>query len=73
MPSTATVTAKAGPGLTVTAASFTDVQQFNLALAGKSVLTIVDAQKGTKEFDINATTTLTATIASGVATFVVSQ
>lgn len=73
MPSTATVTAKAGPALTVTSATFSDVREFLLRLGGKSVLQITDDSKGIREFDINATTTLTCTIASGVATIVVSQ
>jgi hypothetical protein len=73
MPSTATVTSKTGPAVTVTSLAFADVQQFNLSLGGKSLLQIVDSLKGIKEFDVNATTTLTCTIAAGVATIVVSQ
>lgn len=73
MPSTATVTAKTGPALTVTAATFPDVREFLLKLGGKSILQINDDSRGIKEFDINATTTLTCTIAAGVATIVVSQ
>lgn len=72
MPSQATITAKAGPALTVTSLVLTDLTEFLLLLGGKSVLKTKSAQ-GDKEFDINATTTLTCTIAAGVATIVVSQ
>ena len=73
MPSTATVTAKAGPALTVTTVAHNDVREFLLRLGGKSVLQITDGNLGIKEYDINATATLTCTIAAGVATIVVNQ
>jgi hypothetical protein len=72
MPSQATVTAKAGPALTVTSLLLSELTRFELVLGGKSMLFTESAQ-GKKEFDINATSTLTCTIAAGVATIVVSQ
>lgn len=72
MPSQATITAKAGPAQAVTSAVLTDLTEFNLQLGGKSVLQTVAAGIR-REFDINATTTLTCTIAAGVATIVVNQ
>lgn len=72
MPSQATITSKTGPGLTVTSLVLTNLKVFDLQLAGKSVLT-TESDQGIRTFDINATTTLTCTIAAGVATIVVSQ
>lgn len=72
MPSQATITSKTGPAQTVTALVLTNLRVFHLELAGKSILQTVSDQ-GQREFDINATTTLTCTIAAGVATIVVSQ
>ena len=72
MPSQATITGKTGPAQTVTALVLTNLRVFHLELAGKSILQTVSDQ-GQREFDINATTTLTCTIAAGVATIVVSQ
>jgi hypothetical protein len=72
MPSQATITGKTGPAQTVTSLVLTNLSSFNLQLAGKSVL-YTESDQGKKEFDINATTTLTCTIAAGVATIVVSQ
>lgn len=72
MPSQATITAKTGPAQTVTALVLTNLRTFNLDLAGRSVL-FTDSDQGKREFDIAATTTLTCTIAAGVATIVVSQ
>lgn len=72
MPSQATITGKTGPAYTVTSLVLTNLREFNLQLAGKSIL-YTDSDLGKKEFDVNATTTLTCTIASGVATIVVSQ
>ncbi len=72
MPSQATVTSKIGPGKTVTSLVLTNLTVFNLQLGGKSVLH-TESDQGPKDFDIAATTTLTCSIASGVATIVVSQ
>ena len=72
MPSQATITGKTGPAQTVTSLVLSNLTEFNLQLAGKSVL-YTNSDQGKKEFDINATTTLTCTIAAGVATIVVSQ
>lgn len=71
MPSQATVTAKAGPGLTATAVVHTNVTVFDLQLAGKSVL-YIESDLGKTTYDINASTTLTCTISAGNATIVVS-
>lgn len=72
MPSQATITSKIGPGSTVTAQVLTNLTVFNLSLGGKSTL-YTESDSGKQHFDINATTTLTCTIAAGVATLVVSQ
>ena len=72
MPSTATVTSKTGPGQTVTVLVINNVREANFALALKSIL-VVTNDLGIKEFDINATTTITFTIAVGVGTLTVSQ
>lgn len=72
MPSQATITAKTGPERTVTALVLTNLTVFDLRLAGKSIL-FTESDQGKREFDINATTTLTCTISAGVATIVVSQ
>lgn len=71
MPSQATITSKTGPGITVTSLVLTNLTKFNMDLAGKVLFTVSD--QGQREFDIAATTTLTCTIAAGVATIVVSQ
>lgn len=72
MPSQATITGKTGPAQTVTALVLTNLRVFHMDLAGRSVL-LTESDQGKREFDINATTTLTCTIAAGVATIVVSQ
>lgn len=72
MPSQATVTAKAGPGLTATTILHPNVTNFNLQLGGKSML-FIESDLGKREYDINATATLTCTISSGNATLVVNQ
>lgn len=79
MASQATITAKTGPGNTVTSQVLTNVTrmdfQTNNPSAGitKNVL-FVQCDQGLLQFDINATTTITCTItAGGNATWVVSQ
>jgi hypothetical protein len=71
MPSTATVTAKTGPGNTVTALVLNNVTDISLSPAPNSVLKVVSSN-GTDYFDISASTTITATIASGVVSFTIS-
>lgn len=74
MPSTATITAKTGPAQTVTALALTGVTRFDCQLGGRNVLQVWQDSGIIKEFDINATTTLTCTItAGGNAAFTVSQ
>lgn len=71
MASQATVTAKIGPGNTVTAIVLPNLTQFNLDTV-KKVLT-TNSDRGIVEFDVNASTVLTCTITAGVnATIVVS-
>jgi hypothetical protein len=72
MASQLTITGKTGPAVTVTAQVLTNVTQFNMALGGKSFLEVF-CDQGRKEYDLNATTTLTCTISAGNATLVVSQ
>lgn len=71
-PSQATITGKTGPGVTVTSLVLTNLTKFDLRLGGKSVL-YTESDQGQREFDVNATSTLTCTIAAGVATIVVNQ
>ena len=66
MPSTATVTAKAGPALTATAVAFNAVQNIVFFPAPKNILQIADGNVGIREFDITASTTITMTISAGV-------
>jgi hypothetical protein len=65
MPSTATITGKTGPGLAVTALVIQDVSSVAIETYPRSMVK-VNAGLGTKEFDIQADTTLTATLAAGV-------
>jgi hypothetical protein len=67
-----TVTGKTGPASTITSQVLTNLTEFHLYTWPKNVLAVV-AGGLNKEFDINATTTVTVTIATGVATIVVSQ
>jgi hypothetical protein len=71
MPSQATITSKTGPAQQVTALVLSELTRFELVLGGKSVLN-TESAIGKREFDINATTTLTCTISAGNATIVVS-
>lgn len=72
MPSTATITSKTGPALTVTSLVLNNVTQILFRTAPKDVLEIT-CSEGIKEFDIAASTTVTATISSGVIAITVSQ
>jgi len=67
----ATVTSKSGPGLTVTAVVLTNVTNMNFDL--DSFVLKIDCDQGHPEFDLYATSTVTYTIASRVATVAVSQ
>lgn len=71
MPSTATVTAKTGIAQTVTALALTGVTEYTFTPYPKSVLKVVSNQ-GTTYFDIQADTTLTATISGGVMAVTIS-
>lgn len=72
MPSQATVTGKTGPASTVTSLVLTNVTRMEVFPFPKSILKI-DHDKGSSEFDIQATTTFTITASGGVLTVVVSQ
>jgi hypothetical protein len=72
MASQLTITGKTGPAVTVTSLILTGLKQFNLDMDRKVLFTSSDA--GLREFDVNATTTLTCTITAGAnCTMVVSQ
>jgi len=73
MASQITVTAKVGPGSTVTAQVIRNVTNVNFDLA-KNVMSVVTLDSpNNREFDIAASTTLTCTITAGAnAAFVVS-
>lgn len=64
MASQLTVTkSKTGPAVTVTSLVLSNLKQFNLDMDRKVLTTNSDA--GLREFDVNATTTLTCTITAG--------
>jgi hypothetical protein len=69
--STATITAKAGAATTVTALALTGITDIDFRLAN-SILQITENSR-IHEFDISATTTITATISAGVMALTVSQ
>lgn len=60
MPSTATITGKAGPGLTLTAQVFTGVTSFSIN-TDSEILEMVSNGR-TLQIDISAATTLTLTV-----------
>ncbi|HWY36521.1 MAG TPA: hypothetical protein VNX68_17890 [Nitrosopumilaceae archaeon] len=63
MPSSLTVTAKYGPGLTATATVISNVLSFAIDTVNK-ILTVVSANN-TQQFDLSATTTYTLTFSAG--------
>lgn len=71
MPSTFTVTGKAGPAQTMTAQTFLNVTRFEYEVYPKSILRIVH-QAGLTEIDIGAQTTWTTVLASGHVTVTIS-
>jgi hypothetical protein len=73
MPSgTLTITAPTGAGSSVSALVLTNVRNINFDTA-RAVLAVTLQDDTVRSFDINATTTITATAASGVFTFTVAQ
>lgn len=72
MPSQATVTGKTGPASTVTSLVLTGVTRLEVFPFPKSVVKI-DHDKGSSEFDIQATTTFTMGPSAGNLTVVISQ
>lgn len=67
-----TVTAPTGAGSSVSSLVLTNVRNINFDTA-RAVLLVTKEDDTVVSFDINATTTITATAAAGVFTFVVSQ
>lgn len=67
----ATVTSKIGPALVATSIVLTNVTDIDFQLANFVVKVVSD--QGTSYFDLYATTTVTYTIATRVATIAVSQ
>lgn len=72
MASSATVTGKTGPAVTVTSLSLTGVTELQVLTAPKSVVQITHS-KGISQFDLAATTTFTVTPSSGNLTITISQ
>jgi hypothetical protein len=70
MPGTATITAKAGPGLTVTAQVFPGLSYFSINTDTKIIELVSNGI--TKQLDINAATTYTLTVSAGVYTLTIS-
>lgn len=60
---TVTITAKTGPGLTVTTLVINNVSDINFDLI-KRELDVIDTNGIIKEFDIDAITTITMTVSS---------
>lgn len=73
MPATVTVTGKAGPGITVTAAVFTNVASFAFLTQGKEMLEL-SFTDGTPitYISIAAATTITVTVSGDVYTVSIS-
>lgn len=71
MPSQVTITAKTGPGQTVTTLVLTGVTRIEYDTDPKSLLKILH-DKGQSEFDIEASTVWTTTLSSGNITVVIS-
>lgn len=71
MPSTATVTAKIGTAQTVTALALTGVTSYTFNTYPTSTLQVV-CDQGRPTFDIQADTTITATISAGVMALTIS-
>jgi hypothetical protein len=67
-----TITAKDGPAQTVTAQVLTGVSRIDFQVKNNGIVQIT-ADGVVKEYDIAASATLTATIASGVITMVINQ
>lgn len=70
MPNQATVTAKIGPGLTSTAIVLHNVTEMDIKLGAQTVRFICD--EGTPVYSLYEIATLTYTIASRIATIVMS-
>lgn len=67
-----TITAPTGPGSSVSSLVLTGVRNLNFDTA-RAVLAVTLADDTVRNFDIAATSTITATAAAGVFTFAVSQ
>ena len=72
MPGTATITAPTGPGLMVEGIVFTGVRELSLNPVNASLAMMLENGQ-VRQFDLKATTTLTATASSGVFTVTVDQ
>lgn len=68
-----TVTGKSGPGLTVTAIPVLNVHNIQFDLNAQVLLLFQNGTPSPKQFDLNATTTVTCTISGGVYTVAVAQ
>lgn len=71
MPSQVTVTAPTGPAQTVTAAVLTNVTRVVFDIARQ--VAEITTNGVVKQFDINATDTITDSVVSGVHTIVINQ
>lgn len=71
MPSTAIVTAKTGPGQTVTAYSLPNVIRISLDTINK-LLFVTTSDDTRHDFDVSAATTYTLTVSSGNFTLTVT-
>jgi len=65
MASSATVTAKAGPNLSVTAVVVNNVSDINFDLDGKVLQLFQSSALPVREFDLNGITTVTCTVTAG--------
>jgi hypothetical protein len=72
MPATVTVTGTAGPGLTVAAVQFTNVNSFNIDTVANMITMILATGVVVPPISINAATTVTATKSGNLWTLTIS-
>jgi hypothetical protein len=73
MPSTATVTSKIGPAITVTAAVLQNVVNVEYDIAARVIRVKQSDPNKITEYDYAATTTVTMTVSAGNWTITISQ
>lgn len=72
-PATVTITSTTGPGQSVTATKFTDVNQLILNFLNNTVGITRTGAGGTQYYDYSAMATMTVTISGGLTTISISS